>query len=103
MGAFLAGLVLGAFALAVALVVVINVRQQPPAPIPIYEPPTTAVREGAAPNAEGYERRPDTLNILCGASASNSSLIVSGMRRLTLGQREMYSRSRFIDSPPFEA
>jgi hypothetical protein len=45
LGAFLAGLVLGAFALAVALVVVINVRQQPPAPIPIYEPPTTAVRE----------------------------------------------------------
>jgi len=39
LGAFLAGLVLGAFVLAV-LVVVVIARQTPPEPVPIYEPPT---------------------------------------------------------------
>jgi hypothetical protein len=40
LGAFLAGLVLGAFALAVVIVMVLNAKQTPLPPVPTYEPPS---------------------------------------------------------------
>ena len=38
LGAFLAGLVLGAFVLAVFAVFAVNAHQTPPSSVPIYEP-----------------------------------------------------------------
>jgi hypothetical protein len=46
LGAFLAGLVLGAFVLAVFVVVVVNARQTPLPPGPTYEPPPTSIVKG---------------------------------------------------------